>query len=266
MIADGSPDAGLRRVGGSPVFEAHGACLRFGEVRALDNINFTVEAGERVALIGPSGAGKSSLISLFNGTQRPTGGAVRALGTDLARASPREIRRVQHRIGTIHQQYDLVGALRVVHNVNAGHLGRWPLARAAWSLLSPRATGEAAAALERVGIGGKLYARTETLSGGEQQRVAIARVLVQRPAAILADEPIASLDPARGREVLDVLLAAGEAAAATVVICLHDVDAALGRFARVIAIRDGRTMFDGSPSALAPSDVQELFATEAEAR
>lgn len=109
------------------MFEVHGAVVRYGPLRALEGVDLRVARGERVALIGPSGAGKSSLISLLNGSLTPDEGRVEVLGRDLAQASPRERRAVQRRLGTVRQQFDLVDQLRVVHNVNAGHLGSWSL-------------------------------------------------------------------------------------------------------------------------------------------
>src|SRR6185437_15220891 len=188
-----------------PVFELTDVSVRYGHVHALSRINLTVQQGERVAVIGPSGAGKSSAIGLLNGTLMPTDGRVRVLHCDLAAATARQLRDVQRKLGTIHQQFDLVEQLRVVNNVNAGRLGAWPFWKAVLSLLLPREVPQVCRALDRVGIGEKLHMRTGDLSGGEQQRVAIARVLVQQPVAVLADEPIASLDPARGAEIINLL-------------------------------------------------------------
>ncbi len=246
----------------APVFELEGAGIRYGTVRALRGVDLNVGRGERVAVIGPSGAGKSSLIGLLNGTLVPTQGRVRVLGRDLAASSPRELRDVQRRLGTIHQQFDLVNELRAVHNVNAGRIGSWPLWRAVLSLLLPREVASARLAMERVGIGGKLYARTEDLSGGEQQRVAIARVLVQQPAAILADEPVASLDPARGREIVNLLHDITAETGATLLASLHDVQLAMGRFERVIGLRDGLVAFDAAPARLAQGEIDTLYALE----
>lgn len=246
------------------VFDVRTTGLRFGPVRALSQLDLVVGAGERVAVIGPSGAGKSSLIGLLNGTLAPTEGRVRVLGVDLAAASARELRGVQRRLGTIHQQFDLVEQLRVVHNVNAGRLGSWPFWRAALSLAMPREVGGARQALERVGIGDKLYERTGSLSGGERQRVAIARVLVQEPVAILADEPLASLDPARGREVIDLLHEVSREAGATLLASLHDVDIAMERFPRVVGLRDGQVAFDAPPDRVRAGDIDALYATERE--
>lgn len=248
-----------------PLFEMAGAGLRFGAVRALSSMDLTVDAGEQVAVIGPSGAGKSSLIQLLNGTLSPTEGHVRALGVDLATASGPTLRGVQRRFGTIHQQFDLVEQLRVVHNVNAGRLGSWPFRRAVLSLVAPREVDRARQALQRVGIGEKLYTRTGDLSGGEKQRVAIARVLVQQPAAVLADEPLASLDPTRGREIMDILHGVSSESGTSLLASLHDVDVALEYFPRIVGLRAGQVAFDAPPHRIPRAAVDDLYAIEREA-
>jgi phosphonate transport system ATP-binding protein len=245
-----------------PVFELSGVCVRYGHVRALTDINLTVNRGERVTVIGPSGAGKSTVIKLLNGTLMPTQGRVRVLGEDLAAVPARGLRDVQRRIGTIHQQYDLVEELRVVNNVNAGCLGTWPFWKAALSLVRPVDVDRVRTALRRVGIADKIYARTADLSGGEQQRVAIARVLVQGPAAVLADEPVASIDPARGREIVNLLHDISAETGTTLLASLHDVDIALDRFERVVGLRDGRVVFDTTPALLRGRDIDALYAFE----
>jgi phosphonate transport system ATP-binding protein len=250
------------RLGDEPVFELLGATVRFDALTALQEIDLTVRQGERVAVIGPSGAGKSSLIGLLNGTVTASSGRVRTLGCAYGEASARRIRQTRKRIGTIHQRFDLVDQLRTVHNVNAGRLGGWPFWKAALSLVLPRDVERVQAALQRVGIGDKLHERTGDLSGGEQQRVAIARVLVQEPSAILADEPVASLDPARGREIMDLLLDLGGESGVTLLASLHDVDMALARFERVVGLRAGRIVFDKARSELLDSEVAALYALE----
>lgn len=231
-----------------------------GTVTALAGVDLRVTAGERVAVIGPSGAGKSSLIGLLNGTVAATSGRVEVLGSRFTSASSAEIRRAQRRIGTVHQRFDLVEQLSVVHNVNAGRLGGWPLWKAVLSLAAPRGVVEAQAALDRVGIGAKVRQRAGDLSGGEQQRVAIARVLVQRPLLVLADEPVASLDPARGREVIELLLDLTGELGTTLLTCLHDVGMALGSFERVLGLRAGTVVFDRPPSAVSDGDIRDLYA------
>ncbi len=201
-----------------------------------------------MAIVGPSGAGKSTLLGLLNGAVQPTAGRVEVLGRDLSTLRGRDLRSLRRRVGTISQQFDLVGPLQVVHNVNAGHLASWSLVASAGSLLRPRRVAEARAALQRVGVADKLRERTDQLSGGEQQRVALARVLVQDPVAILADEPIASLDPERGREVMDLLRDLAVERAKTLVVSLHAFGYALTHCDRVIGLRAGRMVLD-APAA-----------------
>ena len=250
------------------VFSLRGAGVRFGTSWALAGVDLDVAAGERVALVGPSGAGKTTLLSLLNGSRRPTEGRVRVLGHDLAALRPAELRRLQRQIGTVYQQHHLVGPLRVVHNVNAGRLGEWSLAEAVRSLLVPVDVATAEAALARMGIADKLYERTDTLSGGEQQRVALARVLVQRPVAILGDEPIASLDPTRAEEIMQLLAGLAGDAGRTLVVSLHTVEYARRHCDRLVGLRHGRVVFDAEPAAVSPAMVEQLYRTspvEAEA-
>lgn len=226
------------------VVSLRGVGVVYGANRALDGIDLEVRSGERVALVGPSGAGKTTVLNLCNATIAPTIGSVSVLGHDLEAASPTELRALRRRIGTVYQQLHLVGPLRVVHNVNAGRLGSWTTARALRSLVRPVEAAAARQALAQVGIADKIHERTDRLSGGEQQRVALARVLVQRPALILADEPVASLDPARAEEVMDLLGSVVEEGTGTLLVSLHDFDLARRRCDRVVGLRSGRILFD----------------------
>jgi len=227
-----------------PVFQLEGVSCHFGVVAALTNCSLTIGSGERVALIGPSGAGKSTLLSLLNGSLSPTTGRVIIMGQAVDRLSSRKRRRLQQLVGTVYQQHHLVGNLAVVHNVNAGHLGRWSLPKALWSLVWPLETQTAHLALAQVGIADKLYARTDRLSGGQQQRVALARVLAQDPAAILADEPISSVDPERSRAMMDLLRQLSETTGKTLVISLHEVEFAVKYCDRIVGLRQGHILFD----------------------
>jgi len=213
-------------------------------------VDLTVRAGERVAVVGASGAGKSTLLAVANGSVVPTAGRVQVLGTDPAGLTGAALRRLRARVGTVHQHLELVGPLRVVHNVNAGRLGRWSAGRAAWSLVRPQGVEEVVAALDRVGLADRVYDRTERLSGGQQQRVALARVLVQRPELVLADEPASALDPALADTALELL---GELAADTggaLVVCLHDPALALRHCDRVVGLRAGRVVLDAPATEL----------------
>ncbi len=241
------------------IFELRQVGVRFGGFEALREVSLTVRAGERLALVGPSGAGKSTLLSLLNGSQSPTTGEVWALGRNLAQLKARSRRQVQRRIGTIYQQFHLVDNLRVIHNVNAGNLGRWSLLKSALSLVFPQEVERAAQVLGQVGIPEKLYERTDRLSGGQQQRVAIARVLIQNPEAILADEPISSLDPERSREVMDLLRRLSEETGTTLVTTLHSVAFARSHCDRIVGLRQGQVMFDAPAPAVTEEMVTELY-------
>lgn len=210
-------------------------------------------------MVGSSGAGKSTLISLLNGTLFPTSGEVRVLGQRLDRLSPRALRRAQSQIGTIYQQFHLVDNLRVVHNINAGHLGHWGFSKSLMSLVRPFDIHTAVDALEQVGIPEKLYERTDRLSGGQQQRVAIARVLVQNPEAVLADEPISNLDPELSKEIMDLLLDLNQRSGKTLVSSLHAVEFAQSHYGRIIGLRKGRIVFDTSTNFVTQAMIKSLY-------
>jgi phosphonate transport system ATP-binding protein len=242
-----------------PIFVLRRVSKRFGSCQALADIDLEIAQGERVALIGPSGAGKSTLLSLLNGSTLPSSGQVNVLSHNLAQLRPRARRAVQREIGTIYQQFHLVDSLRVVHNVNAGHLGRWSLGRAMLSLVWPLETAAAFRALEQVGIPEKLYERTGHLSGGQQQRVALARVLVQNPRAILADEPISHIDPERSHGLMDLLRDVSITTGKTLVASLHAVSFVASHFDRVIGLRAGSIMFDCKVGELTPMMLATLY-------
>jgi phosphonate transport system ATP-binding protein len=216
---------------------------RFGERLAVDDVSLDVHAGERIALIGPSGAGKTTLLRLINGSVQPTTGQV------TVSAARREI-------GTIDQAFALVDALRVIHNVNAGHLARWSTLRALSSLIVPHDRPLAAAVLDRLGIPETIDARTSDLSGGQRQRVAIARVLVQDPPLVLADEPVSQLDPERAVMVLRQLTSRD----GTLIACLHRPDLAREYFGRIVGLRAGRVVFDRPAAQVTPELLAPLYA------
>jgi phosphonate transport system ATP-binding protein len=241
-------------------FVANGVSKRYRAVEALGALSLTIEPGEAVALVGPSGSGKTTLLHVLGGIVRPDTGTVSLHGRDLERLRPgRELARL---VGVMHQQYDLVPHLAVVHNVLAGRLGEWGTLRALVSLVSPRDVPRAEAALTRVGLGHRMYERTSRLSGGEQQRVALARLLVQDPRAILADEPVSALDPARAEDLLELLVSIAREGERTLVASLHAIPLVLKYFSRVVALRDGRLLFDRPTSEVRPSDLEELYALD----
>jgi phosphonate transport system ATP-binding protein len=243
-------------------FELQGLGRRYGPRVALAPLTLSIGRGETVAVVGPSGAGKTTLLHLLAGLVPPTAGSVRVLGDALAELPPGPAR--AERVGLIPQHAGLVPNLSVVHNVLAGNLGRWGLVRSLASLVWPADTDAARTALARVGLEGRLRERAHRLSGGEQQRVALARLLVQRPHALLADEPVASLDPARAEALIRLLVAMAAEGGHTLVASLHAIDLALAHFDRVIGLREGVVRFDLPAAAVDAAALERLYDLGAE--
>ena len=224
----------------------------FAGHRALDEVSLSINPGERVALIGPSGSGKSTLLRLMAGLLPADlgSGAIVIHGRAIQRAGRilPEARAIRACVGFVFQQFNLVGRLPVLTNVLIGRLAHLPLWRTLPRLFALADRRAAMAALARVGLADFATRRTGTLSGGQQQRTAIARALCQQANIILADEPIASLDPESAALVMDLLTDIARSEDATLVVSLHQLDIAVRTCDRVIALRDGRICFDG-PSA-----------------
>jgi len=205
---------------------------------AIDGIDLAVAPGECVALIGPSGAGKTTLLRALNGTVRASAGTIRIDGVDVVGLRGAGLRRLRARVAIIAQQHDLVDRLSVLQNVMAGALGRWSTLHALRFLIVPTRAeiAEAQRALAAVGIAQKVRGRTTELSGGERQRVAIARALVQDPDVLLADEPVASLDPALGEQIVRLLCDLARERRIALVCSLHQHSLARRYFDRVIEL------------------------------
>ncbi len=233
--------------------------VRFGDTLALAGVDLTVAAGERVALVGASGAGKTTLLNVLNGSVMATAGSVRVLGKDPAALRGRALRRLRARIGTVHQHLELVGPLRVVHNVNTGRLAQWSPARAAWSLLRPQGVDEVVAALGRVGMADRTFERTDRLSGGQQQRVALARLLVQHPELVLADEPASALDPALADQALNLLCELASDRGGALLASLHDPAMALRHCDRVVGLVHGRVELDARAAPLSLAELERFY-------
>lgn len=232
-----------------------------GGRRILHGIDLRVGAGEAVAFVGPSGAGKTTLLRLLNGMVTPTGGRVVVEGGDLAGLSGRALRRQRARIGFVHQDLRLVPNLRVVQNVLCGRLGTLGALGTLRLFLRPAAADlrEAHRLLERVGIGDAMYQRTDRLSGGQAQRVAVARALFQRPGLLAADEPVAAVDPARARDVIELLLRLCREDGLTLCVSLHDPGLVRACFPRVVGLRAGRVVFDRPTHAVDDRALTELY-------
>jgi phosphonate transport system ATP-binding protein len=233
---------------------------------ALDKVSFVLQPAEMVALIGASGSGKSTLLRHISGFLPADAGAIEVFGR-IAQRNGRvagNIRELRADIGFVFQQFNLVNRLSVLTNVLTGLLYRVPL----WRSLSGRfirAERDAALAeLAAVGIAGQAYQRAGTLSGGQQQRAALARTLVQRARIILADEPIASLDPESSRNVMDILSRMNRERGLTVLVSLHQIDFALRYCPRTIALHQGRVVYDGPSKNLDPATLRRIYGAAAD--
>ena len=230
---------------------------------ALSHISLSAIQGESIALIGPSGAGKTSLLSTIGTAYLPTAGRMQVLGRAAsAQSAARELKALRSRIGTVHQAAPIPLRQRVVTAVLAGKLGQWPLWKALASLAYPQDITGAREALARVQLEDKLFARCDQLSGGQLQRVGIARVLYQQAELILADEPVAALDPALALSTVQLLVHEAAARGATLVASLHAVDLALACFARIVGIRDGAIAFDLPAAEVTQEHLRALYGSE----
>jgi phosphonate transport system ATP-binding protein len=234
--------------------------MQYGGLKALAPISLEITEGERVAFLGPSGGGKTTLLLLLAGQLEPTCGGIRLTGKELSQLRPG--RELAHLVGMIHQQFDLVPNISALHNVLAGFLGEWGLFRSLISLVWPLDREAGIVALSRVGVADRADVRTNQLSGGEQQRVAIARLLIQNPDLILADEPVASLDPARAEEVLILLMSIVRESNKTLIASMHSVQLAREHFSRLIGLRDGEILFDLPSSEVSDAHLRELYKLE----
>jgi len=251
-----------------PVLSIRAASKTFGSRRALDTVSLDVNRGEMIALIGPSGSGKSTLLRSIDGLQTidEGDGAIEAFGGPVQAKGKvsGEVRKARIRIGFIAQQFNLVGRLSLFSNVALGSLGRIPFVRGLFGRW-PRETREAAmAALARVGVADYAAQRANTLSGGQQQRGAIARALVQKAKIILADEPVASLDPVSARKVMEILRDLNKTDGLTVVVTLHQVDYALRYCDRVVALKAGQKVYDGPAEGLKREQLIDIYGPEFE--
>ena len=230
--------------------------------RALRDVTLSAESGERFAIIGPSGAGKTSLLRILASALRPTEGRVETQGANPWRLSARTLRHHRARIGMVYQAPPIPPRLRVVTAVLAGRLGAWSSARALRSLLYPSDIAGAREVLARLDLADRLFDRCDRLSGGQLQRVGIARVLYQRPDLLLADEPVSALDPTLADAAVGQLIEQSETTGATLVASLHAVDLALKWFPRIVGMRAGSVVFDSDSSDVTRAMLHELYATE----
>jgi len=243
----------------SLVFDGVGKRYPDGTI-ALADIGFEVPAGQFCVVLGQSGAGKSTLLRCVNGLAEPSEGRVIVDGTPV---EPATLRRLRPRIGMIHQSFNLVPRASVATNVIAGALPAISTPRAMLGLFPRPLRDTACALIADVGLGEEhLRRRVSALSGGQQQRVGIARAFMLDPAYVLADEPVASLDPQTSVNILSLIQRAAKERGAAVLCSLHQIDLTM-RFAdRVVALKDGRIVFDGAPGAMAEGPLRQIYGSD----
>jgi len=240
------------------------------KTQVLRGINFQIEQGEFVCIIGLSGAGKSTLLRCVNRLIEASSGAVlvpRALSgvsadgakVDVLKLNTEELRLLRRKVGMVFQQFNIVKRLSVIENVLSGGLGYQPGLRSVLRIFSRDEKRRALTNLERVGLLDHAYKRADQLSGGEQQRVAIARTLMQQPAIILADEPVASLDPRLSRVVLDILKRVCREDGITALVSLHALELTREYADRIIGLKQGQIFFDGPARDLTDTIVDSVY-------
>lgn len=226
---------------------------------ALNEISLDIYPGEFIVVIGPSGAGKSTFIRCLNRLVDPSKGEIVFDGQHLENLNGRNLRKVRSKIGMIFQHYNLIGRTNVIKNVLHGQLSNTPLYKSLFGLYDYADKKEAVELLKKVGLEDQIYKRADELSGGQMQRVGICRAILQRPKLLLADEPIASLDPISANIVMQQLHSISQDKKLTCIVNLHQVDYAKKFATRIIGIKKGEVVFDGAPSRLTDDIIQKIY-------
>ncbi len=232
-------------------------------VHALKSVSFDVKQGEFLAVIGLSGSGKSTMLRCINGLVPSSSGEINFQGQDIISLKSKELRLARKSIGMIFQHFNLISRKSVLVNVLSGSLAKVSLFNGIFAKFSKKETDKAMSNLELVGLKDKAYIRADELSGGQQQRVAIARALMQDPEILLADEPVASLDPATSHSVMDHLAYINKELNKTVVCNLHFLSLVRKYATRVIALKDGKLVFEGSPLDIDEAWFKRIYGEQA---
>lgn len=230
-----------------------------GDVKALQGVTCTIDQGEFVAIIGLSGAGKSTFIRCINQMHTITSGELIVNGFDVSQLKGNDLRQFRRKIGMVFQSFNLVKRTTVIKNVLTARVAEMPLWKSIMGLYTKEDKILALTALDNVGILDKAYKRADTLSGGQAQRVALARCLAQKPDIILADEPVASLDPLTSQQVMEDFVKINKEFNITVVANMHHVDIAKKYARRIIGIKAGKIVFDGPSSTITNDDLTNIY-------
>lgn len=251
---------------GTSQIEVRGLVKRYGDTTILDGLNLTIERGSAVAIIGANGTGKSTLLRTLIRLVEPTSGSVRMLGEDVTALSGRDLVRLRAQVGMVFQKHNLVPRVSALSNVVHGVQARDRGVRT-WSQVFARqpVRDEAMACLDAVGLADKARQRADSLSGGQSQRVAVARMLMQRPEIVLADEPDASLDPRSGAEVMRLLFDLAKSKGLTLAFVSHRVEHAVAFADRVVGLADGRIVLDQPASACDAAGLRAFFSEKEQA-
>lgn len=226
---------------------------------ALKNVNLNIEQGEFVAIIGLSGAGKSTILRCINRMHDIQQGTLTVDGVDVESLSGKSLRRFRRKVGMIFQSFNLVSRSTVIKNVLTADVPDMPFWRVLFGIFTKEQKMRALESLDKVGILDKAYTRCDQLSGGQQQRVALARTLNQNPSIILADEPVASLDPVTARQVMSDFVRINKEYKITILLNIHHVDLALNYCDRVVGVRAGEIVFDGPASSITQEQLDEVY-------
>lgn len=228
-------------------------------VKGLIDVNLTINDGDFVSIIGLSGAGKSTLLRAINRLNETTEGEILIDGQSVTKANKRQLKQIRRTIGMISQQFNLVKRSTVQKNVLSGKLGYYSTLKSVLGLFSREDYALCLKVLEKVNLSDKLHDRCDNLSGGQQQRVSIARTLFQEAGIILADEPVASLDPATSQEIMGELKNINATMGKTVIVNIHSIALARQFSNRILALQDGRLVFDGKPEELTDDVLRMVY-------
>ncbi|MDF1568308.1 MAG: phosphonate ABC transporter ATP-binding protein [Spirochaetaceae bacterium] len=246
-----------------PLLKVKSLTKYYKEVLALSKVSFEVEKGEFISIIGPSGSGKTTLIRCINRLIDASEGSINYDGADLLKLKGKDLRGARAHIGMIFQHYNLVTRLTVLENVLHGRLGYKSSVAGILGIYTVEEKAKALEVLGLLGLEDYAYRRCDQLSGGQMQRVGIARALVQDPAMILCDEPISSLDPSSAKIIMDYLRKVQKELGITIIVNLHQVDVAKKYAERILGFNSGKLVFDNQPAALNAETIHEIYGTEA---